>query len=160
MKEWYQKLSQRDRAVVLAVAAAVLLSLVFLALVKPLQQRLDGARAELESRRDLLAWMRQSAAEVQQLRASGRSTVAADDRPPYLLLDEAIRAAGLPAPSRIEPQSGGTQAQFEGVAFDRLVLLLDRLAEQRGLQVTQASMTARNDKGEVGARIVLERDEP
>ena len=160
MKDWYQRLSQRERAIVLGLAVLVAATLAYVTVIEPIRNNLEAARLQVEAQRELLGWMRGAAAEAGQLRAAvGEERVAGDDRPAYLLLDEAIRASGLPAPSRIEPQGGGTQAQFESVAFDRLIVLLDRLARQRGLEVTQASFT-RKAAGEVGARITLEQDAP
>lgn len=155
MRAWLQSLAPRERAVVLGGAVAVVAVLVYLLAIEPALQAYEARQQRVAALERELEWMRSAAAELQGL---GGTTAAGDRaRPPYLAVDRALREAGLPRPQTLEPVgAGGARLELEGVAFDALVRVLDRLRARDGLHVTRARFR-RSGPGRVDAGVTLER---
>lgn len=159
MRAWLAGLAPRERAAVVAGAVAVAAIVAYLAVIEPVA----GAFAERERRIDALegqlAWMRDAAAEARALRAGGARAAGSDDRPPYLVIDEALAGAGLPQPRRLEPVGDGRArlAFGAGVPFDPLVRLIGRLVSESGLRVTRARIRGTDTAGRVEAELTFAR---
>jgi len=157
MRAWLQSLAPRERMIVLGGGVVLVAVLLYLLVIEPL----TGARAEREARVAALEreieWMRDAAAEIHALGGTAADTASGADRPPYLAVDRALREAGLPRPSRLEPAgSRGARVELDAVAFDRLVQVLSRLRAREGLRVERA-VFERVSPGRVDASINLER---
>jgi len=75
---------------------------------------------------------------------------------PYILLDKAIKKAGISSPDRVTPDgSQGARAQFSKVEFDKLVNVLGELENTYGLGVKTINL-GRKDEGQVSARLSIE----
>lgn len=160
MKAWFESLAPRERRMVVGGGAVALLVLVYLLLVEPVSRAFAAREQRIESLESQLEWMRESAAEVAALRAGGaRAQGGANDQPPYLAIDEALRGAGLPQPQRLEPDGdNGARLEFEQVPFDPLVRIIGRLRSESGLRVTRARIERAEDApGTVSARLTFER---
>ncbi|MDZ7828504.1 MAG: type II secretion system protein GspM [Halofilum sp. (in: g-proteobacteria)] len=159
MKAWLQSLAPRERLIVTVGGTVLALVVVYLAVVEPMAQAYAEREARVAALEREIEWMRDAAAEV---RALGGAAAAEDDgsqRPPYLAADRAVREAGLPRPSRLEPVgSRGARMEIDEVAFDRLVQVLVRLHARDGLRVERASFE-RVGPGLVDASLDLERPE-
>ena len=159
MKEWYLSQNQRDQRIVIIVAALVVLGAIYALLIYPLSNGLSNRRASVDGKKETLVWMQESVAKVRQFQGSG-GTITNSNKAAYVLLDEAIRNAGLSGTAdRVEPagqNKTGARVQFSQVEFDKLVRALGSLQAQYGLTVTIASIS-RKENGLVSARITLER---
>lgn len=102
--------------------------------------------------------MTRATEEVAQLRQAGRTSSARNTgEAPYLVLDSALRNAGLPQPDTLEPRgSDGARVEFESVAFEPLLSVLAKLRRDHGLHVTRARFIT-TDPGMVRARLSVER---
>ena len=156
MKAWLQSLAPRERLVVIGGGLVVLCVLVYLVVIEPM----GAAYAEREKRvaelERQVAWMRSAAAELRALGVSDGSG-GGDRRPPYLAADRALRESGLRRPERLEPVGAeGARIELEGVAFDRLLPVLERLRTRDRLRIARARFE-RTGTGLVDASIDLER---
>jgi len=161
VKAWYLSQSPRDQKLVLLLGALIVLTLLYLLLWKPVSDGLEERRTRLEGQRNALQWMHDAAAEARALGGSGGGqSRQRSGKAPYLLVDEAVRRAGLGTPKRIEPAGGkGARVQFDSVAFDKLLPMLGELQEDRGLNVSSANFQLSGGSGLVSARISLEAGE-
>jgi len=159
MKAWLQSLAPRERLVVTVGGAVLALVVVHLAVIEPMARAHGEREARVAALEGEIEWMRGAAAEVRSLGGSGQSDDNGSQRPPYLAADRALREAGLPRPSRLEPVgSRGARLEIDEVAFDRLVQVLVRLRARDGLRVERASFE-RVGPGLVDASLDLERPE-
>lgn len=160
MKAWFNALTPRERAIITATGVVGGLLLMYVAVIEPVAERFRAQGQRVEILEKDLAWMTRTAPEVIELRNSGRTGSPPDGgEAPYLALDEAFRSAGLPQPERLEPVGqSGARAEFDAVAFDPLISVLERLRRESGLRVIRAQFTA-IEPGMVGARLTLERAE-
>ena len=161
MKDWFEALDTRERVFVLSGAVIVVIALFYALIWTPL----DKGHKTLAS--SVAAWER-SLAELRPLRAlqqasgSGRQTSRANlQQTPVVIVDQTLRVRGLDRSlQRSQPTtSDGIRVEFEGVAFDDLVLWLGDLSSQYAMQVSSGSLStaSRAGPGRVNATLTLER---
>lgn len=151
LRERYHQLTPRDRVVVLALGAALLLVALWLGVWRPataawrgLEQQVVNQRADLEAMRSMVARL-QSAGPA---RASGNLLGAAERS-----AREAGFGTGL---TRLAQQDDGrVEAQLEGVAFDALAAWLAGLARDEGAQLVALELQRHTTPGRVDALVTL-----
>jgi len=157
MKAWLQSLAPRERMIVAGGGVVLLAVIVYLSVIEPIARAHAEREARVAALEREVEWMRGAAAEIRALGGSAADTGGGGERPPYLAVDRALREAGLPRPSRLEPVgSAGARVDIDAVAFDRLVQVLSRLRAREGLRVERA-VFERASPGRVDASIDLER---
>ena len=160
MRDWFDSLEARERLFVLAGAVAVALALVYAFLWTPL----DRGHRDLQA--SVATWER-SLAELRPLRGvkPAPSSIgpqnASSRQTPVVIVDQTLRARGLDrALRRSQPTtSNGIRVEFENVAFDDLVLWLDDLGSQYGMQVASGSLSTSSQAAprRINATLTLER---
>jgi general secretion pathway protein M len=161
MKVWWNRLSDRERW--LLVGGSVLLGLLLLygLIWQPFRGRLKGLQQAVAQHSMELSWMRQAAKEIHRLESAGPATNASqvsDGRSLLILVDQTAKAAGLgSAVKRVEPQNDDQlRVQLEQVSFDKMVLWLGTLKEEYGVLATNAMVEPQSESGQVNARLVLQ----
>lgn len=161
MKNWFQTLESREQIFVLGGGIVVVIALFFALVWMPL----DRGHASLQS--SVETWER-SLAELRPLKGlqqpGGSTTTAAranTQQTPVVIVDRTLRARGLDRSlKRSQPTtSSGIRVEFEGVAFDDLVLWLNDLSNQYAMHVASGSMSIANraGPGRINATLTLER---
>ncbi len=164
MRLWWDSLQRRERWL-LGGGAAVALALLLYGLAwLPFQNELARLRQAVSAQHADLAWMRQAAAEIRRLKASGsstseRSSVGNDGRSLLTLVDQTAKTAGLDRTlRRIEPEGDNrVQLRLEQVSFDRLITWLIQLEGGHGIETANAVIDRRANRGLVNARLILQR---
>jgi len=144
MKQWFSGL---------AVAIVGIGALLFQFVITPLSDGIDARATSIESKQKDLAWMQQLTPARGGAGVSVRQPI---NEAPYILLDKAIKKAGISSPDRVTPDgSQGARAQFSKVEFDKLVNVLGELENTYGLGVKTINL-GRKDDGQVSARLSIE----
>ncbi|MGD2131802.1 MAG: type II secretion system protein GspM [Maricaulaceae bacterium] len=153
MKQWWNGLSGRERALI-ALAGGVVLALGFAQLVMiPLRKERAQAQAAFLESEQLLAEVRAGAARAP---AASPAAVTDDGSSLRATLMATARARGLTI-SRVQPlDDGGLSLRFD--AADPVVLYewIAAAADDRGVLVRQASLSRVESGGFVQATVVLE----
>ena len=161
MKDWFQTLESREQIFVLGGGVVVVIALLLVLVWMPL----DKGRAALQS--SVETWER-SLAELRPLKGLQQTGGGANGAPrastqqtPVVIVDRTLRARGLDRSlKRSQPTtSSGIRVEFEGVAFDDLVLWLNDLSNQYAMHVASGSMStaSRTGPGRINATLTLER---
>lgn len=161
MKDWFDTLETRERLFVAVGAVVVAIALFYVLVWMPL----DKGQETLSN--NVADWQR-SLTELRPLKglksASGAATSSQRDgarQTPVVIVDQTLRARGLDRSlKRSQPTtSNGIRVEFEGVAFDDLVLWLGDLSAQYAMHVSSGSLSAGNQvaPGRVNATLTLER---
>ncbi len=160
MRDWFESLQQRERLFVAAAAAALVLAIFYLAIWMPLDRGQESAARGVQTWQDALADLRAMRGDLQAA-ANGRGAPAGLNQSLVVIVDDTLRSRDLYSSlQRSSPTPGnGIRLEFEGVAFDDLVLWLGDLAQDYGLHVQSGSFstTARDAAGRVNATLILER---
>jgi general secretion pathway protein M len=157
MKDWFFGLEARERMLVSAGSALLVLLLLYLMIWEPVASRYTGLRADVEAQQQNLAWMQQAAAQINALKRSaaggaqglgGRSLLA--------VVDQSARSGGLAgAIKRIEPDgSKGVKVWLEGAVFDAMIIWLGQLNKAYRIEPSMITLEPVGD-GRVNARLTL-----
>jgi general secretion pathway protein M len=162
MKDWFAGLETREQAFVVGGVAFVIIALVYALLWVPLDRNHEQLAKSVDD------WER-SIAELGPLRSlavaaqeTGQRAAPVDStQAPIIIVDQTLRGRGLDQyRRRSQPTtSNGVRVEFEGVAFDELVLWLGDLSDDYGMHVQAGSLSAvtQAGPGRVNASLTLER---
>jgi len=158
MKDWFLRQSARDRIIVVCVALLCLAGVGYAGVWHPLKTAVQDRRQQVVIARETLQFMLDGEARIRAHGGTGGAPVVDDGRPPYLLIDEVLKANGLPAPKSIRNnKKNGALVDYSDVEFDKLINAIAEL-ERLGLGVT--SMTIKRLQklpGKVNANFTMER---
>lgn len=159
-RERFLALSPRERWIVGVGAAAVTLTILYLAVVEPLLQAHRRQLDALASARAVAVQLESAAAAV---RAAGpRSAGAAQAGRGVSLLaavDQSTKGGSLgKAPERLQPEGEHeVRVWFDDVPFDNLMRWLAELQVRYGIRVQTLDVEAQSATGLVDARLSLTR---
>ena len=161
IRNWYQGLQQRERQLVLAASAVIIITLLYLIIWEPIHQGIEEQTQKYQTQIDILDWMQTAAAEVRTLQASGAAKKQTNSSQPVtLLVENSAATAGLkPYLSKLESTSEkGARITIDTASFDQLLLWLSTLQSQYGITVSSANLDRNATPGAVNARMTLNRD--
>ena len=151
---WWRGKAVHERLVYGALAAAAAAVFLWLALWRPLADWQAREAARLERAQVLLEWVAANEAQARAAGASGEDAPAASGAA-IPTITQAAGAAGVRL-SRLQPESGGgVSVLMQQQPFDRVIALIARLQERKGLVVEQASIDAHRTPGFVDAQLRL-----
>lgn len=150
--EWFTALPRRQQWFVVSGAIVVVLYVLYMALWAPLGDKVDKLSMRNQGATANLQWLRESAAEVQQLRGSGGGS-RQSQMSLSQMVDTSVARHGIRM-SRFQP-SGQTEAQvwLDTVEFNRLVAWLDQMENGYGVAIKNIAINAGNSDGMVNARV-------
>ena len=156
IKEWYTSQTPREQFIVASVGLVGIGAILYLFAYEPLKNGISARQASVEAKQRDLSWMQQQKPVAAVAQGSARKPL---DKAPYLLLDEAIKAAKISTPERVTPDgSQGARAQFSNVEFNKLLQVLGDLEQTYGISVKTINLS-RKDVGQVSARLSLETEQ-
>lgn len=154
LRAYWQSRSSRDREIIVAISAIVLIMVLYAYLWLPMNEARDRLRKELPKLRGAAQQMEMQAKEVAQLRGTPTPTAsgAAQD-----VIDKSAERAGLKGELTqvTSLSSERTQVTLNAVAFDRWVEWTRTLASESALRVESAQVTATGEPGMVKVQAVL-----
>jgi general secretion pathway protein M len=160
MKAWFESLAERERLLVLAGSAALLLLLVYLLAWSPLRSAYRSMQENVAAQRETAAWMQESAQRLAQLKGTrGPAVQGLGGQSLLALADSSARADGLgDVLKRVEPDgSSSVKVWMEGAPFDTLVQWLGNISTRYGINIDAVTIeTAANSAGRVNVRLTLQ----
>jgi len=158
LRQRFDALDVRERRFLIAGAIAVLLAIVFLAVVQPLRTYQENLESRVAAERELVSWMRGA---VDALKARGPRQPAADRSGSLLAIaDTSARNAGLAQALRRIQQDGedAVRVRLESAAFDTVVLWLENLEQRYGVVAREMTVEKLDAPGTVNASLTLARN--
>ena len=153
MRDWYAKLSDRERKFVIlgAIAVGVLL---LLGVIMPLNRNIAQARQRVTAKQADLAFIQSATPE---LAAAGPGAMGASPDSLVVLIDSSARESGLgkSLASSQPTGEGALRIRLDHAPFDGVVAWLARLAQQHGVRVDSAEIESAAETGFVNATLVL-----
>ncbi|MBT8134901.1 MAG: type II secretion system protein M [Gammaproteobacteria bacterium] len=160
LKQWYRSLPQKEQWMVSGTAALIFVTLFYLVIWEPIHVGLQTERQKQQSQQEILIWMQQAAKEVRTLRASGsRSTIRDRNKPITLVIEQAIKNAGLQSSLNKIESSGndGARVTLNEASFNQVLVWLNTLSTYNGIQVVSANIERGKEPGRANARLSFER---
>ncbi|MEP7182238.1 MAG: type II secretion system protein GspM [Betaproteobacteria bacterium] len=151
---WWATKSPVERRIVVALAAFVAIALAWVGAWQPLARDVASMRADAPREAAALADARRTVDEIAGL---GRAAAvpATDSRADAerVLATQGLRSLA----TRLDVAEGRVHLLFDGVAFDRLVPVLEALQRDARLRLVEGTLTARVEPGTVRAELTLSR---
>jgi len=154
LTETFERLSERERRIIIAGVIAALAVLAF-AVVMPLQRSVAVAQQRIEHKRDDLAWLKTMAPRLGALAVSTPQPLRESL---VVLVDRTAREAGI-GKSLVGSQpsnNGALNVHFEQVSFDGLASWLTQIGDRYGVRAQSATIDATSSAGIVNATLVLQ----
>ena len=159
MKAWLENLDPRERMMVAAGGALLVLFLLYIMIWSPLHSGYDSIKETVEEQRATALWMQQSAQTLKGLKGrAGSAAQGLGGRSLLSVADSTARAGGLgPALKRVEPEgSDSVRVWLDGAPFDVLVKWLGTLSTIHGVNAETVTMERSDATGRVYARLTLQ----
>ena len=161
IQNWYQGLQQRERQLVLAASAVIIITLLYLTIWEPIYNGVEDQTQKYQTQVEILDWMQTAATEVRTLKASGVSKRQTNSSQPVtLLVEKSAATAGLkPYLRKLESTSDkGARVTIDDASFDQVLLWLNTLQAQYGISVSSANIDRTDKAGAINARMTLDRN--
>jgi len=161
IQNWYQGLQQRERQLVLAASAVIVITLLYLTIWEPIHKGVEDQTQKYQTQVEILDWMQAAATEVRALKASGATKKRTNNSQPVtLLVEKSATTAGLkPYLRKLESTTDkGARVTIDDASFDQVLLWLNTLQIQYGISVSSANLDRADKAGAINARMTLNRD--
>lgn len=154
-KEWFAQLAPRERWMVSLGAAAVALTLLYVAVWEPLVKTQQRRAEALSGARGLASRIEELAALAQNARGGNAANLGASI---LSAVDQSARTALEKQPSRIQPEGDKeVKVWLEDVPFDSLMRWQHELESRYGIRAQTAEIEKQATSGMVSARLSLVR---
>lgn len=161
MKEWFAGLNPRERHILIAGGFVTGLLLLYQLVWSPLSSGVEKRATQTMKLEQQLDWMRQSTAEIRQLRGSRSGTGALPPGQSLLGLTQQTARKQLGSAIKKMQAEGqnGVRMWLEDASFDAIMQWLDILQFKYAIVISDITLEQRKVKGKVNARILLETPE-
>ncbi|MFC3115682.1 type II secretion system protein GspM [Cellvibrio fontiphilus] len=148
------KYNRREQLMILVCALAVALYLLWLVVLVPIQNKRDQLLAANTASTQALGKVQIMAAQIQQMRSEGANTNAGNISG---VIDSSLRANGL-SMSGFQPGANGeVRVRLERAAYEPLMQWLYEMEFKQGISVSDLSIAATNDVGQVTVNLRLQK---
>lgn len=154
LKARFDQLPLRQQWLLVVAAILIAIYIAVAVVYRPLVAKRDLLAQQNAGAERTLQWMRGAIAEIRSLRGSGNASAAATSGMTLSQLLESSAARHGLRVSRFQP-SGDNEAQvwLDKVSFDAVVMLIDQLENQYGLDVLSVAVNGANAPGVVNVRL-------
>jgi general secretion pathway protein M len=159
IQDWFRTLKPRERLIVLAGGAIVVVVAFYTLAVAPFYKSLNERSERVQRKEADLAWMRSVAGEVQTLGANQPPGAGPSDESLVVLIDRTARECGVSSALTGQTPNGDTaiRVRLESAAFNMLVKCLGSLQQVHAVSIEQATFDKASRPGLVNASLVLNR---
>lgn len=157
LEKLQQQLSLRDQGMIALLAAALLLYVLYQALLHPLAAANQRLQAQNDAAQKSLAAVTQMAAELRALQQSSTQNSAAQNENLTQLIDRTVAANNLRM-SRFQPGSNGdVQVRLDNMAFDQILRWLHELETAQDVTIRELVIAPGSASGLVNVSARLSR---
>jgi general secretion pathway protein M len=156
VREFWMAREPREQWILGVGGLVLLVTLIWAGLWQPAANSLDELEAEVESRRELVTWLRSSAAEARALREARGGAVPSG--PLQDRVEAAAREAGVDdSLARLTGEGEGRlRADLEGADFRRAMIWLQGLERRQMIRPVRVRLERTEQPGRVKGRLILE----
>lgn len=156
IKQYWSNLQPRERHTLFAGGIVLIPLLIYALVIDPFYQELARLEKSVATQRELLVWMKQSAAEVKGLRKTTPGVKNVSGQSLMSTIDASARSTNLSgAIKQLRPEGQGVKVRLEDAAFDDMLRWLGQLNTRHGIAVSGLVMERLPQPGKVNASVVL-----
>lgn len=151
---WYAGREPNEQRVIAALAALIVLAVLWLAVWKPISDWRSVAHNRYQNAQAQLDWMRANESRARALAAG--NTRSGGQRSLLPVITRAAQAQGVQV-NRLQPESGGVvSVSIQTQPFNDVLQWLHQLEENNGVTVLRLAADAQSQPGIVNAQIRLQ----
>ena len=159
MKAWFLTLTQRERNMVQAAGAIVIIFTLYFVILEPISSSYEKNKKNVNTALETIEWMKTAAQEIKQL-SGGKELASRPQGKQFLLstIDRSARKSGLASVmKRVQPEGeSGVRVWFENASFDELIKWLATIESEYGLIVNEINVEQAESTGLVNVRVFLD----
>lgn len=158
MTTFLGSISRREKAMIAAAAALLLVLASYLFIIQPLSKQLHYNKGRIPAQQELLSWMEQSSQKVQKIRALQQNTAkyTGSESPPSFITNTAKGRGFNDSIKRVESTGDqGIKVSIEEVIFDDIIPWIALLEQHYGLTVVDISIEKAKDPGFVNVQVLF-----
>ncbi len=148
------KYNRRDQMLILGCGLAVVLYLLWLMVLTPIQNKRDQLLAANVASTQTLGRVQIVAAQIQQSRNAG---AAVSNENINGMIDSTLRANGLSMTNLQPGANGEVRVRLDRAAYGPLMQWLYEIEFKQGITVSDLSIAATNDPGQVSVNLRLQK---
>lgn len=149
IKAWWQGLNLRERRLVLISGVCASVFLLYNLLWLPLNESLTNTEKMVANRQALLTWVTENTARYQTIKST--TGVKKSSGSISSIVNRTAEQQQLTI-TRLQPQGDSLQVWIDSAPFNQLLLWLENLASNEGLQVQAIDLAQGDVPGEVRVR--------
>jgi general secretion pathway protein M len=149
IKTWWQGLNLREQRLVLAMGSAFLIFLLYSLVWQPLNDNLAKTTKTLASRQALLTWVTDNTARYQSVKSTASNKKSGGSLSSIINRTASQQQLTI---TRMQPQGEQLQVWLDSAPFTKLLVWLEHLANNEGLQVEAIDLAKGDNQGEVRVR--------
>ncbi len=146
------KYNRREQIMLLACALVVAVYLIWLVVLTPIQKKRDQLLAANTASTQALGRVQIMAAQIEQLRSAGNTGSGVNISG---IIDSSLRANGLNMSGFQPGANGEVRVRLERAPYDALMQWLYDMEFKQGITVSDLSIAATNDIGQVTVNVRL-----
>jgi len=151
---WYAEREPNEQRVVLALTAAVILTIVWLGIWKPISDWRTLEHNRYQNAQSLLDWMRANEARAREAARSGGPR--SGNRSVLPVITRSAEAQGIRL-NRLQPESNAVvSVVIQSQPFNEVLSWLHQLQENNGISIQRLSVDAEGTPGLINAQIRLQ----
>lgn len=155
--ERWQSLAVREKGI-LSAGAAILVVIVIYLLLEPALERRDRLQSDIPVMRENLAWMQAQVPELQQLLGTNAGRPSGEPLS-VALVEELLRQSGIHEQvSELRPVDQTVSLRFDDVSYNGLMQFLTALTSRTSVRVGAAGIRRLESSGHVEASLTLRPD--
>ncbi|USD41226.1 type II secretion system protein M [Vibrio sp. SCSIO 43135] len=129
---WWGSISQREQRLVMVCTALLVVGGIYWGVIQPLTERAEQAQMRINSEKQLLNWVSNTADEITSLRA--QSGIKTSSQPMNQVISSSARRFNIEL-IRVQPRDEMIQVWIQPVVFNQFVNWLDYLQQEQGVGV-------------------------
>lgn len=161
LQQHYQNLSPRDQKLAVIMSIILAVTLFYISVWEPLHLNLKKQKNSQSIQIEIHHWMKNAAAEVQMLKASGNKStrILKKNSPVSIIAEQSAKISGLNKQIEKIESSGKNSAQIkiENASFNQMLLWINTLKTRYGIDVSSAKIERTDKSGIINARLILNR---
>lgn len=134
LNNWWQSISSREQRLVLVCVGLFVVGFIYWGMLQPLKARIEQAQMRLNSEKQLLSWVTNSADTIVTLRAQTGAKGVQRNQPINQVVSSTAARYKIDL-IRMQPRDDMLQVWVQPLPFNTLINWLAQLRDQYGLQV-------------------------
>ena len=137
MKTWWQQLNLREQRLIMAMAAAISVFILYGLIWQPLNENIASSKLKIERQQALLSWVEDNTKRYKQAKLTSGSRSGASLSS---IVNRTSRQNDIII-TRMQPQADDLQVWIDEISFNQLLTWLEQLASREGLRVKNIDLS-------------------